>query len=98
MTGGIDVDLGALDAIAGDLEGAAQALEALAGGVPRGVDAGPMTAVVASMLSQVVTSAANVSNALTGTAEGVRLARGYYERADADASADMSQIRRVMEP
>ncbi len=44
-----------------------------------------MTAVVASMLSQVVTSAGNVSNALTGTAEGVRLARSYYERADADA-------------
>lgn len=98
MSGGIDVDLDVLDTIAGDLEGAASGLEGLAGGVPRGVDAGPMTAVVASMLSQVVTSAANVSTALSGSAESVRLARGYYERADADASAGMARIRQVMEP
>ena len=69
MSGGIDVDLGALDTIAADLEGAASGLEGLAGGVPRGVDAGPMTAVVASMLSQVVTSTANVSTARTGDPE-----------------------------
>jgi hypothetical protein len=98
VSGGIDVDLGVLDTIAGDLEGAASGLESLAGSVPRGVDAGPMTAVVASMLSQVVTSAGNVSTALSGSAESVRLARGYYERADADASAGMDRIRRVMEP
>ncbi|MDZ5660582.1 hypothetical protein HN031_03250 [Nocardioides sp. zg-1308] len=97
MSGGIDVDLATLDTIAGDLEGAAEGLEGLAGSVPRGVDAGPMTAVVASMLSQVVTSAGNVSQGLTGTAEGVRLARGYYQRADADASAGMGRIRQVME-
>lgn len=94
----MDVDLGVLDTIAGDLEGAANGLEDLAGSVPRGVDAGPMTAVVASMLSQVVTSAGNVSTALSGSAESVRLARGYYQRADADASSDMSRIRQVMEP
>lgn len=95
---GIDVDLSALDAIASGLDGASDALEGLAGGVPRGVDAGPMTAVVASMLSQVVTSAGNLSQALSGSADNVRLARGYYQRADADAAADMQQIRRVMEP
>ena len=97
MSGGIDVDLGALDAIATSLDGAASGLEGLAGGVPRGIDAGPMTAVVTSMLSQIVTSSGNLSTALGGTAESVRLARGYYERADADASADMDQIRQVME-
>jgi hypothetical protein len=97
MSGGIDVDLSALDTIAAELDGAASGLEGLAGSVPRGVDAGPMTAVVASMLSQVVTSSGNVANALSGTAEGVRLARGYYQRADADASADMARIRQVMD-
>lgn len=95
---GIDVDLSALDAIASGFDAAADGLESLAGSVPRGVDAGPMTAVVASMLSQIVTSAGNTANALIGSAESVRLARSYYERADADASADMNQIRRVMEP
>ena len=98
MSGGIDVDLDVLDTIAGDLETAAGGLEGLAGSVPRGVDAGPMTAVVASMLNQVVTSAGNVSTALSGSAESVRLARGYYERADADASTGMDRIRQVMEP
>ena len=98
MSGGIDVDLDALDTIAADLEGAASGLEGLAGGVPRGVDAGAMTAVVASMLSQVVTSAGNVSTAFTGAAADVRLARGYYERADAESSAGMDRIRQVMEP
>lgn len=94
---GIDVDLGALDTIASDLDGAAEGLEGLAGSVPRGIDAGPMTAVVASMLSQVVTSAGNVSTALSGSAESVRLARGYYASADADASADMDAIRQAMQ-
>ncbi len=98
MSEGIDVDLGVLDTIADDLEGAATGLEGLAGSVPRGVDAGPMTAVVASMLSQVVTSAGNVSTALSGSAESVRLARAYYERADADASAGMGRIRQEMGP
>lgn len=97
MSGGIDVDLSALDTIAGELEGAASGLDGLAGSVPRGVDAGPMTAVVASMLSQVVTSSGNVAAALDGSADAVRLARGYYERADAESSAGMDRIRRVME-
>lgn len=98
MSGGIDVDLDVLDTIAGDLDRAASGLEDLAGSVPRGVDAGPMTAVVASMLSQVVTSAGNVSTALSGSAESVRLARGYYERADSDASAGLDRIRQEMGP
>lgn len=97
MSGGIDVDLGVLDAITVDLEGAAAGLEGLAGSVPRGIDAGPMTAVITSMISQVVTSAGNVSIALSGSAESVRLARGYYGRADADSSAGMGRIRQVME-
>lgn len=97
MSDAIDVGLGALDTIASDLDGAAAGLEGLAGSVPRGVDAGPMTAVVASMLSQVVNSAGNVSTALSGAAESVRLARSYYQRADAESAAGMDQIRRVME-
>ncbi|WP_210649130.1 hypothetical protein [Nocardioides sp. SYSU D00065] len=97
MSGGIDVDLGVLDTIASDLDGAADGIEGLAGSVPRGVDAGPMTAVIASMLSQVVSSAGNASTALSGSAESVRLARSYYQRADADSSAGMEQIRRVMQ-
>jgi len=97
VSGGIDVDLAALDTIAAELDSAANGLEGLAGSVPRGVDAGPMAAVVASMVSQVVISSGNVANALSGTAEGVRLARGYYERADTDASADMARIRQVMD-
>lgn len=95
---GIDVDKGVLDAIAGDLDAAAAGLEGLAGSVPSRVDAGPMTAVVASMLSQVVDSSGNVATALSGSAESVRLARRYYERADADASSGMDRIRRVMQP
>ena len=71
---GIDVDLSVLATIAGGLDSGASGLEGLAGGVPSGVDAGPMSAVVASMLSQVVDSAGNVSVALTGAADSVRRA------------------------
>lgn len=98
MNGAIHVDLTVLDAIAADLDEAANGLEGLAGSVPSGVDAGPMTAVVASMLSQVVNSAGNVSTALSGSAGSVRLARSYYQRADADSSAGMDRIRREMGP
>ena len=95
---GIDVDLSVLDAIAQDLDSGASGLEGLTGGVPSGVDAGPMTAVIASMLSQVVDSAGNVSVALSGSAETGRLARGYYQRADAESSAGLEAIRRAMQP
>jgi hypothetical protein len=95
---GIDVDKGVLDSIAGDLDSAATGLEDLAGSVPRGIDAGPMTAVVASMLSQIVDSSGNVSTAMSGTAESVRVARRYYDRADADSAAGMERIREVMQP
>lgn len=94
----IDVDKVVLDTIAGDLDAAAEGLEGLAGSVPAGIDAGPMTAVVAGMLSQLVTSAGNVSTAMSGSAASVRLARAYYERADADATTGMEAIRRVMQP
>jgi hypothetical protein len=50
------------------------------------------------MLSQVVDSAGNVSVALTGAADSVRLARSYYQRADAESSAGMDEIRRAMQP
>lgn len=95
---GIEVDKGVLDAIAGDLDRAARGLEDLAGGVPAGVDAGPMTAVVAAMLGQVVGSSGNVSTAMAASADGVRLARRYYERSDADSAAGLEQIRQAMRP
>lgn len=95
---GIDVDLSVLATVASGLDSGAAGLEGLAGSVPSGVDAGPMSAVVASMLSQVVDSAGNVSVALTGAADSVRLARSYYQRADAESSAGMDEIRRAMQP
>jgi hypothetical protein len=94
----IDVDLGVLSTIATTLDTAADGLEGLAGSVPRAVDAGPMTAVIASMLSQVVNSAGNVSTSLSSSAEMARLSRRYYERADADAATDLSGIRKVVDP
>lgn len=94
----VDVDTEALGTIATSLDTAAAGLEDLAPGVPAHVDAGLMTAVVASMVSQIVTSAGTVSDALTGTAAEVRLARSYYERTDANASAGMDEIRNVMQP
>lgn len=98
MTGGIDVDLGALALIAATLDRGADGLEGLAGSVPAGIDAGPMTGVIASMLSQVVDSAGNVSTASSGAAGLVRLSRDYYQRADADAEASFADIKKVMTP
>lgn len=94
---GIDVDLSVLDSIAEGLDRGAAGLEALGGSVPSGVDAGPMSAVIASMLGQVVDSAGNVSVSLSGAAESVRQCRRYYQRADAEASASMDEIRRAMQ-
>lgn len=94
---GIDVDLSVLESVAEDLDTGAAGLEDLAGSVPGTVDAGPMSAVVASMLGQVVDSAGNVSVALSGAADGVRLCRTYYQRADAESSASMDEIRRAMQ-
>lgn len=94
----LDVDTDALGTIATALDTAAADLEDLASGVPAHVDAGLMTAVVASMVSQIVTSAGTVSDALTGTAAEVRTARSYYDRTDASASAGMEEIRGVMQP
>jgi hypothetical protein len=93
----VDVDLAVLATIASGLDRGADGLENLAGSVPSAVDAGPMTAVVASMIGQVVDSAGNASESLSGVAELVRLARGYYERADADGSASLSEIEEAME-
>lgn len=95
---GIDVDLSVLDTIARGLDNGASGLEALSGTVPSGVDGGPMTAVIASMMSQVVDSSGNVSVALSGSADSVRLARHYYQRADAESSAGLDEIRRAMQP
>lgn len=95
---GIDVDKEVLGTIAGDLDRGAAGLEDVAGSVPSGVQAGPMTGVIASMLSQVTNSAGNTSSALTGAAEMVRLSRRYYDRADADADAGMTEIQKAMKP
>jgi len=98
MSGGIDVDLSVLDSIAEGLDGGADGLEQLAGSVPSGVDAGPMSAVIASMLAQVTDSAGNASAALSGLADSVRLCRTYYQRADAESSAGLDEIRRAVQP
>lgn len=90
---GIDVDLSVLDDIATGLDSGASGVEGLAADVPTGVDAGPMTAVIAGMLGQVVESAGNVSVSLSSAAEAVRLSRTYYARADADAQAGLDEIR-----
>ena len=95
---GIDVDLSVLSAIADGLDTGGSGLEELSGSVPSGVDAGPMTAVIASMVGQVVDSAGNVSVALSASADNVRLARRYYQLADAESSAGLDEIRRAMQP
>ena len=92
----IDVDLAALDTIAATLDKGADGLEDQAGSVPASIDAGPMTGVISSMLSQVVDSAGNVSTALTGAAGLVRLSRDYYQRTDADAAASLADIQKAM--
>jgi len=94
---GIDVDTPVLGIIASSLDQGASGLENLAGSEPGALDAGPMTAVITSMLAQIVDSAGNVSTAMSSAAEAVRLSRAYYERADADAEAGLEEIRRAME-
>lgn len=94
----IDVDQEVLGSIATDLDTGASGLEGLSGGVPVKVDAGPMTAVIASMLAQVVDSAGNVSVAMTAAADQVRESRRYYERADASSEADLDAIGKAMAP
>ncbi|MRJ77092.1 hypothetical protein GEV29_11115 [Aeromicrobium sp. SMF47] len=97
MTGRLDVDLAALASIASMLDRGASGLDELSGSVPAGVDAGPMTGVIASMLSQVVDSAGNVSSASSGAADLVRLSRDYYQRADAEAEATFADIKKATE-
>lgn len=92
----VDVELGVLSDIASDLNDGAEGLEGLAGGVPSGIDAGPMTAVITSMLSQIVDSSGNVSTAMSGAADAVEVCRRYYERADADAEAGLGDIKKAM--
>lgn len=94
--GGIDVDHETLDSIARDLRRGAAGMEDLADGVPEEADAGPMTAVIASMLSQIVDSAGNVSDSMNAAAEMVRLSGRYYQRADADAAAGLDEVRQAM--
>lgn len=94
----IDVDLAVLATIAGSLDGAHTGIEGLDTSATAKVDAGPMTAVVAGMLSQVVDSGGNVSDALAGSAATVRECRQYYQRADASAQADLETIHKVMAP
>lgn len=92
----VDVELGVFSDIAGDLNDGAEGLEGLAGGVPSGIDAGPMTSVITSMLSQIVDSSGNVSTAMSGAADAVEVCRRYYERADADAEAGLNDIKKAM--
>jgi hypothetical protein len=92
----VDVELAVLSDIAEDLDNGANGLEGLAGGVPSGIDAGPMTAVITSMLSQIVDSAGNVSTAMSGAADAVEVCRRYYQRADADAEAGLNDIKKAM--
>lgn len=92
------VDPAVLGAIADGLDHGAAGLEGLAGSVPSGVDAGLMTAVVSSMLAQVTDSAGTVSTSMSAAATLVRQCRTYYQRADADAAAGLSEIREAMQP
>lgn len=92
------VDRAVLATIADGLDRGASGLEDLAGSVPSGVDAGPMTGFVVSMLAQVTDSAGNVSTSLTNSAALVRQCRTYYDRADADADAGLSEIRQAVQP
>lgn len=92
----LDVDLDDLTTIATTLEQGSDGLEGLAGTVPAGVQAGPMTAVIASMISQITNSAGNVSDSMAGAAELVRLSRRYYLEADASADAGLTQIEQAM--
>ncbi|KGN30758.1 hypothetical protein N802_06005 [Knoellia sinensis KCTC 19936] len=94
----VDVDLNVLADIAKGLDDGAKGLEDLSGSVPAGIDAGPMTAVVAAMLSQIVTSAGNVSTSSTAAADLVRESRRYYARDDAEASATLEEINKIMKP
>lgn len=94
--GDVDVDLTMLEQIAKGLDDGAKGLESLSGSTPSNVDAGMMTGFVASMLSQIVTSAGNVSTASTGAAELVRECTRYYERDDASAKASLEDINKVM--
>lgn len=92
------VDRAVLTTIAAGLDSGANGLEDLAGSVPSGIDAGPMTGAIASMIAQVTDSAGTVSSSMSSSATLVRQARTYYDRADASASAGLSQIRKAMEP
>lgn len=91
------VDLGALATMASDLDAGARRLEHAADSAPGAVDAGPMTAVIAAMLSQVTSSAGNVSTSMSAAADVVRDCRTYYERADAEAAAGLDEIRAAVE-
>ncbi|TQL70278.1 hypothetical protein FB381_4207 [Nocardioides albertanoniae] len=92
----VDVELSVLSDITVELDAGAEGLEGLAGGVPSGIDAGPMTAVITSMLSQIVDSTGNVSTAMSGAADAVGVCRRYYQRADADAEAGLDDIKKAM--
>ena len=91
------VDLVALATMAADLDAGARKLESAADSAPGAVDAGPMTAVIAAMLSQVTSSAANVSTSMSAAADVVRDCRSYYERADAETTAGLDEIRAAVE-
>lgn len=95
---GIEVDLAALDSIAGQLDAGAEGLDGLAGSVPSGIDAGPMTGFVTGMLAQAASNAGTISDALSASAAAVRSARTYYQRTDADVDATMGEIGKVMKP
>ena len=94
----VDVDPAVLSQIATGLDTGATGLEGLSGSVPAGIDAGPMTGFVASMLSQIVSSAGNVSTSCTAAADQVRECRQYYLRTDADSKATLEDITKVMAP
>lgn len=91
------VDLGALATMASDLEAGARKLESAADSAPGAVDTGPMTAVIAAMLSQVTSSAGNVSTSMSAAADVVRDCRSYFQRADAETAAGLDEIRAAVE-
>ena len=87
MAQDLDVDLVVLDAIAGRLVRAADALDAVGGTVPGMPDAGDVSAVMGAAIAHLTESTGNLALGMLGAGEQVGVARRAYAACD-QASAD----------
>jgi hypothetical protein len=87
MAGGTDVDLVAMDAMAGRLGESADALDAVGNGSPGVPDAGEVTGIMGSAIALLTESAGNLVLGLRGASELLGQARRDY------ASQDQSSAR-----